>query len=110
MNNLTYMCDGESCERETEVRHERGSGVWCTDCAARRIRLAFDPDAEREGQAAAVAHARQHIPQGAGLMDYSSGDYIRPATASEAAASAAQARVDGGAGVIEVDGRGVYVA
>lgn len=44
----------------------------------------------------------------ANLHDYQTGQYLRPATAEELAASIAAAETDGGAGVIEVDGRTVY--
>ena len=37
------------------------------------------------------------------LMNYRTGEYIRPATADEYLASVAAARMDGGAGVIETD-------
>ena len=43
------------------------------------------------------------------LHDYTTGDYIRPATAAEQAASVTDAESDGGAGVIDVDGRACYV-
>ena len=43
------------------------------------------------------------------LMDYATADYLRPATADELAASTDQAERDGGAGVIDVDGRPCYV-
>jgi hypothetical protein len=44
------------------------------------------------------------------LTDYQTGESIRPATAAERAASLAAAKADGGAGVIRIDGRSVYVA
>lgn len=44
----------------------------------------------------------------ANLHDYQTGEYLRPATADELAASIAAAEEDGGAGVIKVDGRAVY--
>ncbi len=43
------------------------------------------------------------------LCDYNTGDTIRPATAEERAESLEAARYDGGAGVIEIDGRSCYV-
>ena len=43
------------------------------------------------------------------LCDYLTGDSIRPATAEERAESIDAARCDGGAGVIEIDGRPCYV-
>ncbi|MGP6157915.1 MAG: hypothetical protein ACLPYS_10510 [Vulcanimicrobiaceae bacterium] len=43
------------------------------------------------------------------LCDYETGAALRPATADELAESIAAARVDGGAGVICVDGRTAYV-
>lgn len=46
----------------------------------------------------------------ANLYDYRTADYIRPATAAELAASIEAAETDGGAGVIEIDGRSVYAA
>lgn len=42
------------------------------------------------------------------LYDYDTAERIRPATADELAASIAAAERDGGAGVIEVDGRRCY--
>jgi hypothetical protein len=43
------------------------------------------------------------------LHDYTTGEYIRAATQSETADSIAAAKFDGGAGVIDVDGRFCYV-
>jgi hypothetical protein len=43
------------------------------------------------------------------LHDYNTGEYIRTATQSETARSIAAAKTDGGAGVIDVDGRACYV-
>lgn len=43
------------------------------------------------------------------LHDYATGDYIREATAAELDESLEAASYDGGAGVIEVDGRACYV-
>jgi hypothetical protein len=43
------------------------------------------------------------------LNDYKTGEVIRPATPEEARASAEAAERDGGAGVIEVDGRSCFV-
>jgi len=43
------------------------------------------------------------------LIDYRTGESLRPATAAEQAASIEAARHDGGRGVIDVDGRPVYV-
>lgn len=45
----------------------------------------------------------------ANLCDYETGNTIRPATKKEQHASTEAARTDGGAGVIEVDGRSCYV-
>ena len=42
-------------------------------------------------------------------IDNLTGDSIRPATAEERAESIDAARFDGGAGVIEIDGRPCYV-
>jgi hypothetical protein len=43
------------------------------------------------------------------LIDYLTGDVVRPATKDEARASERAARCDGGAGVIEVDRKLCYV-
>ena len=43
------------------------------------------------------------------LCDYRTAETIRPATTEERAESLEAARYDGGAGVIEVDGRSCYV-
>ena len=43
------------------------------------------------------------------LHDYDTGEALRPATAEEADASREAAARDGGAGVIDVDGRRCYV-
>lgn len=43
------------------------------------------------------------------LVDYHTGDVIREATSEEATESLEAAKHDGGAGVIEVDGRRCYV-
>jgi len=39
------------------VRHLVGSGVFCTRCAQRRIRLSFSPEVEKESQDAARNNA-----------------------------------------------------
>ena len=44
------------------------------------------------------------------LMDYDTAEAIRPATVEERAESTEAAKHDGGAGVIDVDGRRCYVA
>ena len=46
----------------------------------------------------------------ADLINYSTGDIVRPATADELRASIDAAKIDGGAGVIDVDGRSCYVS
>ncbi len=43
------------------------------------------------------------------LHDYKTGEFIRPATEREYLASITESERDGGAGVIEVDGRACYV-
>lgn len=43
------------------------------------------------------------------LHNYETGDYIRPATEDEAKASERASHLDGGAGVILVDGTASYV-
>lgn len=43
------------------------------------------------------------------LIDINTGEIIRPATAEEREESIEQARWDGGAGAISVDGKTVYV-
>lgn len=53
------------------------------------------------GEAPAVSHGR--------LVDYNTTAIIRAATAEEQGASQEQAKRDGGAGVIDVDGRRCYV-
>jgi len=42
------------------------------------------------------------------LLNYSDAEYIRPATKEEYEASIAQAQVDGGGGVIRIDGLSCY--
>jgi hypothetical protein len=46
----------------------------------------------------------------ASLHDYKTGEFIRFATAPELSASIEAGQSDGGAGVIVVDGRSVYVS
>jgi hypothetical protein len=46
----------------------------------------------------------------ANLYDYQTGDDLRPATEDELRSSIDAARQDGGAGVIEIDGRSCFVA
>lgn len=48
---LTYLCDGRSCEAETDLLHEAGDGIYCEEHAAARVRHALDPEAERAEQA-----------------------------------------------------------
>jgi O-acetyl-ADP-ribose deacetylase (regulator of RNase III) len=43
------------------------------------------------------------------LYDYATGDFIREATETEAIASGAASNLDGGSGVIHVDGRSCFV-
>jgi hypothetical protein len=62
--------------------------------------------ADQLGELVDVCYAAPAV--GADLHDYTTGDVIRPATAEELAASETAAESDGGAGVIEVDGRSVY--
>ena len=54
------------------------------------------------------AHNHGDIMHG-NLCDYRTAETIRPATAEERAESLEAARYDGGAGVIEIDGRSCYV-
>jgi hypothetical protein len=46
----------------------------------------------------------------ASLHDYKSGEFLRFATLQELSASIEAAKTDGGAGVIVLDGRSVYVS
>ena len=46
----------------------------------------------------------------ASLYDYQTGDALRPATEDEFRSSIDAAQQDGGAGVIEIDGRSCFVA
>ena len=46
----------------------------------------------------------------ANLYDYQTGDALRPTTEDELRSSIDAARQDGGAGVIEIDGRSCFVA
>jgi hypothetical protein len=46
----------------------------------------------------------------ASLHDYQTGDALRPATEDELRSSINAAQRDGGAGVIEIDGRPCFVA
>lgn len=62
-NDLTWQCDSGNCEHETDTRHERGSGVFCDECAARKIKTSFDPDQERADQEAAKQTARETVSQ-----------------------------------------------
>ena len=48
-------------------------------------------------------------PEHGTLYDYQSGEEIRAATPQELSDSREQAKSDGGAGVIDVDGRSCYV-
>lgn len=60
---LTWICDERNCEHETSVRHVRGSGVYCPECAAKRVRNSFDSEAEERDQQSATANARREVPQ-----------------------------------------------
>lgn len=66
----------------------------------------YDADT-RDELLAAITGA---LTRGGILCDYRTADAIRPATTDEIKASIAAARTDGGAGVIEVNGRSCYVA
>ncbi len=59
----TYQCDGSHCEHETDVRHQRGAGVYCEECAARRVKFSFDPEGERADQQAVRAEQLRTVPQ-----------------------------------------------
>ena len=72
-----------------------GMDAGAVEAVARRVYLeAIDEDSVASGD----------------LTDYDTGEAIRPATAEERAASIRAAEHDGGAGVIDVDGRRCYVA
>lgn len=53
MKDLTWLCDSGSCEHETDVKHERGSGVLCAECRAKSIKYAFEPE-QKEGELGAI--------------------------------------------------------
>ena len=74
--------------------------------AALGLAEAWMVDEAREQCAKAIAEAAD---VDGGLHDYETGDFLRPATSAEAAESRAAAALDGGAGVIRVDGRRCYV-
>lgn len=76
--------------------------------AALGLAEALMVDEAREACAAVIARAADMQDDGC-LCDYETGESIRPATADEAVSSRAAARVDGGAGIIRVDGRRCYV-
>jgi len=59
----TWLCDSGSCEHETEVKHVVGSGVYCEECAARRISLAFEPEDEEAEQLQEIEKQRQLVEQ-----------------------------------------------
>jgi len=50
------------------------------------------------------------VPTAGDLHDYATGEYLRPATQAERELSDDAQRLDGGCGVITVDGRSCYVA
>ena len=52
----TETCDSSTCEHEV-VPHKRGDGVYCAECAAKRVRYSFDPERERAELAAALQRA-----------------------------------------------------
>lgn len=56
-----------------------------------------------------MAHHMQSSAGMAKLIDHRTGETIREATQDELEASREAAGLDGGAGVIEVDGRSAYV-
>ena len=52
----TETCDSSTCEHEV-VPHKRGDGVYCAECAAKRVRYSFDPEREMAELAAALQRA-----------------------------------------------------
>lgn len=67
-------------------------------------------DEAREMCAKAISAAAEAANVDGDLHDYETGDFLRRATHDEAASSRKAATLDGGAGVIRVDGRRCYVA
>ena len=65
--------------------------------------------AQNESIDLAIQEIESHALPFRELTDYGTGEFIRQATAEEYKASVEQAKHDGGAGVIEVDGRSCYV-
>jgi hypothetical protein len=55
-DDITEACDSSTCEHEV-VPHKRGDGVYCAECAAKRVRYSFDPERERAELAAALQRA-----------------------------------------------------
>jgi hypothetical protein len=56
-----------------------------------------------------VADPEEEAEEGGDLLAYDTAEYIRAATHAECVASREAADIDGGAGVIEVDGQRCYV-
>ena len=73
---------------------------WCSGDVGTRGRQ-FSDDGK---PISVIAH------DSADLINYSTGDIVRPATADELRESIDAAKIDGGAGVIDVDGRSCYVS
>jgi len=84
---------------------ERASQRWHNCDAQNEIVIV----AQREGIEAAVALAEDLAMPLFELIDYRTDEFIRKATQAEYEASVDAAEHDGGAGVIEVDGRSCYV-
>ena len=59
----TWQCDNGNCERETSIRHERYSGVFCERCAQNRVLVSYDPEMERREQVQVSDHQRSIVEQ-----------------------------------------------
>lgn len=99
-NELASGLDEEGARRRAqELANARGESVYVYPLAGQ-----FDFAGEdAEGSEEVVPNS------GSRLVDYNTTAVIRVATADEQAASREAAKRDGGAGVIEVDGRRCYV-
>lgn len=90
-------------EDERGEYHDGGVGYGNT--AAEAIRDAINAGGDGEEDETAYSATPEHGT----LYDYQSGEEIRAATSQELNDSREQAESDGGAGVIDVDGRSCYV-
>lgn len=100
--------EGELSQPPYAAAPQSAMPVWYADNIARRRPAPGERCPTYQGHVLAPRATESTSPHGR-LVDYNTTAIIRAATAEEQRASQEQAKRDGGAGVIDVDGRRCYV-